>query len=153
MINERAYMVRSHASEGEVADLRNEIAELKATLAAASENHRDAWAALAMIREAIETLGPVGALPSSEAVSTNPQQGHFLDEAAAIVAAIQKMGAENERLRTALERIERWFGEFPDTGERWQDGSPMSYSAAYGSNGERDFMRGVARAALAGEPR
>ena len=51
-------------------------------------------------------------------------------------------------LVAALEKIERWFGEFPPTGQTWDDGTPMSYAAAYGSNGERDYMRGVARAAL-----
>ena len=55
----------------------------------------------------------------------------------------------------ALEKIERWFGEFPETGRNWpnEDGSdsdrPMSYGAVNGSNGERDFMRHVARKALA----
>lgn len=52
------------------------------------------------------------------------------------------------RLRTGLERVERWFGEFPDSGRFWDDGEPMSYSAAFGSNGERDYMRSVAREAL-----
>lgn len=59
------------------------------------------------------------------------------------------------KLVEALEKIERWFGEFPETGMFWPntDGSesdrPMPYGAAWGSNGERDFMRSVARAALA----
>ena len=57
--------------------------------------------------------------------------------------------AKAEKLAEALARIERWVGEFPDTGEYWDDGSPVSYGAAYGSNGQRDFMRGLARAALA----
>jgi hypothetical protein len=57
--------------------------------------------------------------------------------------------ARLEELAGALERIERWFGEFPDTGRTWDDGSPMSYGAAFGSSGERDFMREIARAALA----
>ena len=49
----------------------------------------------------------------------------------------------------ALEQIERWDG-FPSTNETWEgSGKPVSYSAAFGSNGERDFMRGVAKAALA----
>lgn len=52
------------------------------------------------------------------------------------------------KAREALERIERWFGEFPKTGETWPDGTPMSYGAAFGSNGERDYMCGVARDAL-----
>lgn len=55
------------------------------------------------------------------------------------------------RQKEALEKIERWVGEFPDTGRTWpadQGGGPVSYGAQYGSNGERDYMRGVARAAL-----
>lgn len=61
---------------------------------------------------------------------------------------------ENERLRAALTRIEKWFGEFPETGKFWDnaDGSisdrPMNYGAYYGSNGERDYMRAIARKAL-----
>jgi len=55
-----------------------------------------------------------------------------------------------DRMQAALERIERWFGEFPETGEFWGGDSrrPMSYGARYGSNGERDFMRQIAREAL-----
>ena len=53
-----------------------------------------------------------------------------------------------ERLETALKRIAKWFGEFPETERTWDDGSPMSYSACYGSNGERDFMRQIAQEAL-----
>lgn len=55
-----------------------------------------------------------------------------------------------EAQREALERIERWFGEFPATGEYWDKEMkcPMSYAALYGSNGERDYMREVARNAL-----
>ena len=57
---------------------------------------------------------------------------------------------ENKRLRTALERIERWINEFPPTGRFWDDEKtrPMSYGAAFGSNGERDYMRMIARKAL-----
>jgi len=55
-----------------------------------------------------------------------------------------------DRMQAALERIERWFGEFPETGSFWDNDSrrPMSYGARYGSNGERDFMRQIAREAL-----
>lgn len=49
----------------------------------------------------------------------------------------------------ALNKIERWFGEFPSTGKTWDDGSPMSFATLFGSNGERDFMREIARAAIA----
>lgn len=64
------------------------------------------------------------------------------------IASLTAAQEENERLRTALEKIERWFGEFPPTGDYWPSGGEMSYAACYGSNGERDFMRGVARDAL-----
>lgn len=63
-------------------------------------------------------------------------------------AELSRVKAEGERMRGALERIERWFGEFPKTSRKWEDGTPMSYATLFGSNGERDFMRGIARAAL-----
>lgn len=54
-----------------------------------------------------------------------------------------------EGLVEALEQIQRWDG-FPSTGKFWEgSGAPVSYSACYGSNGERDFMRNVAANALA----
>jgi hypothetical protein len=73
-------------------------------------------------------------------------------------AALKKANDQAERFERgwylrgdALERIERWHGEFPATGRYWDEPEntrPMSYSACYGSNGERDFMRQVAREAL-----
>jgi len=56
--------------------------------------------------------------------------------------------AENKRLKTALERIAKWFGEFPETGQEWPSGGAVSYGALYGSHGERDYMRKVAADAL-----
>lgn len=52
-------------------------------------------------------------------------------------------------LENALKKIARWHGEFPSTGLTWADGSPRNYINAYGSNGERDYMRQVALDALA----
>jgi hypothetical protein len=51
------------------------------------ENYRNAWTGLHMIREAIEELGPVGVLPSPEAVIVKygPEPIH---EAQAIVDAL-----------------------------------------------------------------
>jgi hypothetical protein len=53
-------------------------------------------------------------------------------------------------LSNALQRIEKWFGEFPSTGQFWDKDQtqPISYAAQYGSNGERDFIREIARVAL-----
>jgi hypothetical protein len=56
----------------------------------ARDNAANGWAALAMIREAIETLGPVGALPSGEHVVAiyGPEPVH---EAEAIVVALRRI--------------------------------------------------------------
>lgn len=45
-----------------------------------------------------------------------------------------------------IRRIATWFGEFPRVNDR--QGGTMSYGAAYGSNGERDYMRAIAVEAL-----
>lgn len=69
--------------------------------------------------------------------------------------ALAAAEADNERLSKALCRVARWHGEFPDTGRYWDEpknAEPMSYSACFGSNGERDYMRQVASEALA-QPR
>lgn len=63
----------------------------EAVLAIAREETRESWsAALLMIREAVETLGPPGILPSQDAVLERygPEPVH---EAAAIVDALRKL--------------------------------------------------------------
>lgn len=73
--------------------------------------------------------------------------------ASALYAAPPDVSALQERVRVleeALQKIECWFGEFPPTGRTWPDGTPTSYATEYRSNGERDFMRSVAREALGG---
>lgn len=51
------------------------------------DNLREAWSALAMIREAVETLGPVGAMSSSE----NLDGPTFMHEADEIVSGIKRI--------------------------------------------------------------
>ena len=53
------------------------------------------------------------------------------------------------RLENALKIIIEWK-DFPETGEYWDDDKtrPMSYGTWYGSNGERDYMREIARKAM-----
>lgn len=65
-----------------------------------------------------------------------------------VAGIIATKDATIARLRAALERVAQWHGEFPETGEVWPDGTPVSYRAQHGYDGERDFMRAVARAAL-----
>jgi len=57
-----------------------------------------------------------------------------------------------KRLELALMRIAKWHGEFPPTNQFWDEDKnrPMSYESCYGSNGEREFMRDIARKALNG---
>ena len=52
------------------------------------------------------------------------------------------------RMRLALERIAKWFGEFPAVEDSHNPGGVISYGYAYGTNGERDFMRKIAKEAL-----
>jgi len=59
--------------------------------------------------------------------------------------ALEKLITEHATMKAALQRIERWDGEFPAAES---EGKPCSYRFAYGSNGERDFMREIAREAL-----
>jgi hypothetical protein len=60
----------------------------------------------------------------------------------------RELEEENNKLREALERIAKWFDEFPPSNRFYDDGEEMSYGCAFGSNGERDYMRGIAKAAL-----
>ena len=54
------------------------------------KNLREAWTALRMIREALETLGPVGCLEASEQMSHGPT---FIGEATVLVEGIKAMAA------------------------------------------------------------
>ena len=79
-----------------------------------------------------------------------------LEVQALIAAELAAANAREAGLRKALEVIREWTA-FPPSGRFWRNGDgtisarPMPYGAAFGSNGERDFMRQVARAALAAE--
>ena len=55
---------------------------------------------------------------------------------------------ENAILRDVLKRIANW--ELPETGQYWDNERtrPMSYAAAYGSDGEQAYIREIALQAL-----
>jgi hypothetical protein len=61
---------------------------------------------------------------------------------------VEALQQEIKRLRKALEFVLAW--QFPATGKFWDDEKtrPMTYGAAYGSNGERDYMKQYIREAL-----
>ncbi len=59
----------------------------------------------------------------------------------------RKLKRRIEDLERALQRVVDW--DVPKTtGRFWDDGKPMSYAAAYGLMGERDFIRRLAGNAL-----
>ncbi len=68
-------------------------------------------------------------------------------------AAAETAEASLARARKALEEIANW--ELPATGDFWDRNKtePVSYEATYGSNGVRDYIREIARAALQEEPK
>lgn len=72
------------------------------------------------------------------------EKHRHLEQAMADLSAAE---AERDRLREALCVIAKW--KLPPSGKTWDDGTPMSYGAAFGSNGERDYVRTVASNALA----
>lgn len=78
---------------------------------------------------------------------THRDVAHYNQE---LRAVIEQSGKREAALREALKRIEKWSGEFPETNRFWDEEKtrPMTYSAAFGSNGERDYMRDIARSAL-----
>lgn len=51
-----------------------------------------------------------------------------------------------EKQQQSLQDIADW--KLPETGHSWPSGGKVSYEAEYGSNGVRDYIRGVARAGL-----
>jgi hypothetical protein len=74
------------------------------------------------------------------------------DDHAAIVALLETELAEAkkdiERKTLALKKIAKWHDEFPPSCRFNEDGTQMSFGAAFGSNGQRDYMRGVAQLAI-----
>jgi hypothetical protein len=77
--------------------VRDKVAEIK-RLEAEAEVWRDnlgaLWAALRMIRDAVEEIGPIGAVPSEESILPEPHH-----EAEAIIKGIQAiaLGAHPQR--------------------------------------------------------
>lgn len=75
--------------------------------------------------------------------------GKALAERNEAQATVATLTAQVEAMRGALDVIAEW--KLPETGEKWPSGAPVSYETLYGSNGSRDFMRAIARAALTTE--
>jgi len=57
--------------------------------------------------------------------------------------------SKKKLMERALLEIANW-NDFPETGEYWDEEKtrPMSYGGWYGTNGERDYMRTLARYVL-----
>ena len=81
-----------------------------------------------------------------------PEQIAALKLAGSMDKGITAAMRDAARYREALLTIVEW--KFPPTGRFWDEPKntdPMSYGACFGSNGERDYMREVARAAIDAE--
>lgn len=72
----------------ELAEVRAEIGRSRRLAEASAANHRALSAALRMVRDAIEEVGPVGALPSVEHEGVEPHQ-----VAEGLVQAITRLAA------------------------------------------------------------
>jgi hypothetical protein len=84
-------------------------------------------------------------------IDVSTPEGKLIQEQLKNLAIYPRTNVSRTRkLELALIRIEKWFGEFPETGKFFDDAKerPVSYGACYGSNGEREYMRGIAREAL-----
>jgi len=120
------------------------VADVQSLLATKPADNTERDALAAAIASAAEKRGIIA--PGTSL--TGPQLVMLCSDLATKPAAA--VPAVSEELRKALQTVARW--ELPPTGKTWDDGSPMSYAACYGSNGERDYMRQVALNALAATP-
>ena len=93
-----------------------------------------------------------GKLPARGRSTYQEGYGDAIDDAesAILSSSAQRDRAIDavEKLRDALLTIVAW-GPFPKTGDTWSNGAEMSCGSKYGSNGERDYMRNLARETLA----
>ncbi len=87
-------------------------------------------------------IGPCDPKPGAPSFTANTLGGNDAANAAHIIHCVNTYDA----LVEALEKVVAWG--MPSTDRTWDDGTPMSYSAVHGSNGERDHIRRVAMAAL-----
>ena len=104
------------------------------------ENLQSAWAAMRMVREALETLGPVGALPSEEAVLLL-RGPTFHDEAMTLVEAIQSIAsARAEGWKTGRDAAAKVASDYSDechmfADKHSQDGTQARNLRAFGNAG------------------
>jgi len=70
------------------------------------------------------------------------------EQSKANAAFICKAVNNHAKLLEALHKIANW--ELPESGSFWDNDKkdPMSYEAAFGSNGVRDYIKSVAKAAI-----
>ena len=83
-----------------------------------------------------------------QVVDTYKSQPELFNYAQALDWHIDEIEKTKSDLLKLLQKIEKW--EMPVTNQFWdKDGKePISYSAAYGSNGERDYIKSIAKAAI-----
>lgn len=147
------------ALQARVTELEGANERLADGLANASE---DADACRGILRAALHNEPVKDALAATvaQAYASETQQdaAHVRVAVARLRERVEHSEAERDALRaqvevqrTALERIVAWTA-FPRVPDLDDDSKTVSYGFAYGSNGERDYMRDVARVALSTPP-
>jgi hypothetical protein len=128
----------------------DEIERLRAELAEARRLSHEAFKVGGAHQEEAKRWFEVHTFHQEAVQSVAKANGELLKRVVDERTRRENAEATNETLRAALARIDRWFGEFPPTGRFWDraGADEMSYAACFGSNGERDYMRQVARDAL-----
>lgn len=88
----------------------------------------------------------------SYSLDVDGNSGPFVkyEDYAALEARCAALAAENAGLKSACERVSMW-NDFPQATLR-STGEVVPYVVAYGSNGERDYMRNIATTALKETP-
>lgn len=149
---DRRYMASLHpapepvAVEAGLVDLL--LAECAARDAAPDEHDEELTAAIRQAASALSSLQEqVEALTHEvgSAGSLRLRMEAHRQTAQAVLAEVTRLRQRVAEYDAALAKIEKWHGEFPPSDRHWPDGTEMSYGAAFGSNGERDFMREIAR--------
>ena len=96
------------ASEAYLTRQTERVEELERLYETARENNRAAWSAIRLIRETIETTGPVGALPSEEAV-LKLKGPEIMHEAEILAEAVRALATKVLGSKATLDEIDGCF--------------------------------------------
>src|SRR5262249_48874223 len=88
---------------------------------ASQKNLQEAWTALAMVRETVETLAPSGSVKAREHL----EGPTFMHEADALVEGVRQLAAQVERLTRALQPLKQAMTGVPQ--DAYHNAHPFVY--------------------------